>query len=95
MQDITNNFRYNWSDVKAIITELKADGSKTFFKGSVLAALAYALQYSTAVVYSLFDFALFEWNYTNMSFIYHIEASEVVYIKEYTALHSNQTYLYS
>ena len=59
---ITNNYRCAWTDRKNIVLELKADPTDvTLYRGTVLEALAYALQVHAdqgAVVYTLFDFAL-------------------------------------
>jgi len=62
LQHLTNNFRGNWTQAKNIITAEKATPTnKAYYTGSLLEALAYALQYQNggaAPIYTLYDFAL-------------------------------------
>ena len=64
MQNLTNNWRLGWTETRNIRLEEKADPTdKLLYRGSVLEALAYALQYpdaGTAPVYTLYNIALSE-----------------------------------
>jgi hypothetical protein len=74
LTNLTNNFRLAPSTVKRVIVEEKADASnKILYQGSVLEALAYALQYQdqgTAPIYTLFEVALMDAGGMNVGVIY-------------------------
>lgn len=59
--NLTNNYRYDWNQQVTLVVETAA-GEKTFYKGSVLAALCYALQYdgTAAPIYVNSNFALYD-----------------------------------
>jgi hypothetical protein len=65
LQNLTNNYRANWSDTKAVIRQEKADATnKAFFRGTVLETLAYAYQFDQvdgAPVYTLYNLGLAEY----------------------------------
>ena len=63
LANLTNQFRLNWTDEKNIALEIKSSGVVSLYRGSVLEALAYALQVHdslNAVVYTLYDIALLD-----------------------------------
>jgi hypothetical protein len=63
LENLTNNYRREWDAVSGLIVEDEATGAKEYYSGSLLAALAYGLQYKsggTAPVYTDTNFGLFE-----------------------------------
>jgi hypothetical protein len=63
LENLTNNYRRDWDIQSGIIVENEATGAKEYYSGSLLAALAYGLQFKqggTAPVYTDTNFGLFE-----------------------------------
>jgi len=64
LKNLTNSFRLGWADVRNIRLEEKAvPTNKSLYRGSVLEALAYAMQYQdagTAPIYTLFNLSVSE-----------------------------------
>jgi len=59
LENLTNNYRFGWDDAKNLILQEKAVvTNKPLFSGTPLQALCYAMQVSTAVIYTLWEFAL-------------------------------------
>jgi hypothetical protein len=63
LENLTNNYRREWDTVSGLIVEDEVNGTKEYYSGSLLAALAIGLQFKnggTAPVYSDTNFGLFE-----------------------------------
>ena len=63
LENLTNNYRREWDAVTGLIIEADPGGTKEFFTGSTLAALAYGLQFAalgTAPIYANTNFGFFE-----------------------------------
>jgi len=64
LENLTDQYRADWTTTKNMVFERKtAPAERTLYKGTVLQALCYALQFHStlgAPVYTLFDIALME-----------------------------------
>lgn len=63
LENLTNNYRREWDTISGLIVEDDALGTKEFFSGSTLAALAYGLQFAaagTAPLYVATNFGFFD-----------------------------------